>query len=345
MTRVSRRSKSAVTLRAVAAHAGVSPMSVSNVLNGRSVSSRINEAVQRAIEELNYTPNQAARQLASAAPMFIGLVYSNDEHPLSSALLTGALTAAARLGVQLLLQPIVYSEIDKGWQIVEALRNRGAEAILVPPTFGEAMTLNLQDGDIDFPMICVGPTGPTNGISSVRIDNSAAAREITAILIAKGHTRIGFIRAPDSLPWYECRTEGYRSALMDHGLPCDPEIIVDGGFTYQTALAAAATLLDLEYPPTAIFAWNDEIAAGVLTMAHTRKVPVPEKLAIAGFDGSYFAQRLWPALTSVKVPMVEMAESAVEQLVHLLRSGSANSIEMKVIYLQYDILRRASTGD
>ena len=266
-------------------------MSVSNVLNGRAVSVRIKDAVLQAIDDLDYTPNQAARQLASAAPMFIGLVHSNDEHPLSSALLTGALKATARLGVQLLLQPIVYSEIDRGWQAVEALRNRGAEAILVPPVVGEAMAESLQDGEIDFPMICVGPAGPINGISSVRIDDTAAAREIAGILIAKGHTRIGFIRGSNYLPWYESRTDGYRRALLDHGLPCDHDLIADGGFDCQQALESTARLLDLPDPPTAIFACSDEMAAGALTMAHMRGVSVPEKLAVAGFDDSYFAQR------------------------------------------------------
>lgn len=87
------------------------------------------------------------------------------------------------------------------------------------------------------------------------------------------------------------------------------------------------------------------MAAGVLTMAHMRGVSVPGQLAIAGFDDSYFAQKVWPALTSVKVPTVEMAETAVERLVHLLRADGPEATQTNITYLQYGIVRRASTGD
>jgi LacI family transcriptional regulator len=344
MTQGSRRSKSAVTLRMVAAHAGVSPMSVSNVLNGRPASARTREAVERAVETLGYVPNAAARQLASAAPMFIGLVHANDEHPLSSALLTGALTGASKLGVQLLLQPIVFGEIGKGWEAVDILRRRGAEGVLVPPVFGEAMAAEMDRNHDDLPMICVNAADDLARMSTIRIDDAGAARAVTEMLIAKGHRRIGFLRAPPEFAVHHTRGAGYMTALRDHGLPIDPELIAEGLFTFHAGLTAATQLLDLADPPTAIFGTNDEMAAGALTLAHMRGLTVPDDLAIVGFEDSFFAQRLWPPLTSVSIPMAAMAETAIDQLVRWIRNGD-EARTVTTTLADYGIVRRASTGD
>ncbi|MFT3966711.1 MAG: LacI family DNA-binding transcriptional regulator [Sphingobium sp.] len=330
----------------VAAHAGVSPMSVSNVLNGRAASARTRERVHAAIDELGYVPNRAARQLASADPMFIGLVHANDEHPISAALLTGALTAASRLGVQLLLQPIIFPEIESGWAVVQALRARGAEAILLPPVFGEDMANGLAPGSLDFPMLCVGAADAMPNVSTVRMDEFTAAREVTARLIVKGHRRIGFIRVPERFPIHHTRGGGYLAALEEHGIAVDPDLIVEGEFWFQEGLNAAARLLGLSDPPTAIFASNDEMAMGVLAAAHMRGIAVPEALAIVGFEDNYFARNVWPALSSVKVPMAAMAERAMEMLVQHIRTGSNKETPaVTSTVIGHEIRWRASTGD
>ncbi|MDE8652979.1 LacI family DNA-binding transcriptional regulator [Novosphingobium album (ex Liu et al. 2023)] len=346
MTRNSRRSKSAVTLRMVAAHAGVSPMSVSNVLNGRSASAVMNEKVLRAVEKLNYVPNQAARQLASAGPMFIGLVHSNDEHPIATAILTGALTAASRLNVQLLLEPIVYAEIGNMWASVNALRDRGAEGCIVTPIYGESIANRAELDQIDFPLACVGAGSNLEKISTFRIDETAAAYELTTHLIAKGHRRIGFIRVPEEFSIHHTHSQGYTRALADHGLTFDPALVAQGEYTVQEGLAAATALLDLPDPPTAIFASNDEMAAGALTAALSRGLKVPGDLAVAGFDDTYIAQTVWPPLTSVKVPYAAMADQAVERLVRHIRAGTdPRSMPVSSTLLDYTIIPRASTGD
>jgi LacI family transcriptional regulator len=342
----SKRAKAAVTLRMVAAHAGVSPMSVSNVLNGQPTSAAMRAAVHAAIEELGYVPNLAARQLASAAHTIIGLLHANDEHPVSAALLNGALTAATRLGVQLLLEPIIFPELADGWRKVAALRRRGAEAILLPPTFGEMMAQAGGAEELDCPILCVGASDAMPTLLTVRIDEFAAAREVTAGLIARGHRRIGFLRLPEKFPAHAPRLSGYLTAMREHGVPVDPELIAEGEFWFQEGLAAAGSLLDLPDPPTAIFASNDEMATGALAAAQIRRVAVPKELAVVGFEDTYFAQNVWPPLASVKLPMAAMASTAVERLLREVRSASErNASNPDSIVLPHTISWRASTGD
>ncbi|WP_379485782.1 LacI family DNA-binding transcriptional regulator [Novosphingobium soli] len=320
-------------------------MSVSNVLNGRAASEKVRNKVRAAIDELGYVPNRAARQLASAAPMFVGLVHVNDEHPISAALLTGALTAASRLGVQLLLQPILFAEIESGWEVVQALRARGAEAIILPPVFGEDMARTLDPDLIGFPMLCVGAADAMPSMSTVRMDEFTAAKDVTARLIAKGHRRIGFIRVPERYPIHHPRGGGYLAALEAHGMVADPDLIVEGEFWFQEGLEAATKLLALADPPTAIFASNDEMAMGALAAAHMRDIAVPDRLAIVGFEDNYFARNVWPALSSVKIPMAAMAERAMEILVREIGEERPASFPATSTMVAHHIYWRASTGD
>ncbi|MEW9856698.1 LacI family DNA-binding transcriptional regulator [Novosphingobium sp. M1R2S20] len=330
----------------VAAHAGVSPMSVSNVLNGQPTSVAMRAAVHAAIEELGYVPNLAARQLASAAPTIIGLLHANDEHPVSAALLNGALTAATRLGVQLLLEPIVFPELASGWEKVAALRRRGAAAILLPPTFGEMMASAGGREEFECPVICVGAADEVPTLSTVRIDEFAAAQEVTEGLIARGHRRIGFLRLPAKFPAHAPRWHGYLAAMRRHGVTVEPELIAEGEFWFQEGLAAGGRLLDLPDPPTAIFASNDEMATGVLAAAQIRRVAVPKELSVVGFEDTYFAQNVWPPLTSVKIPMSAMSSTAVERLLREIRSVAKPSPSGPTsVVVPHTINWRASTGD
>lgn len=321
-------------------------MSVSNVLNGRLASAEMKEKVQRAFEELNYVPNQAARQLASAGPMFVGVLHHSDEHPVAAAILNGALRAASRLNVQLLLEPIVYADLEWMGDALARLRDRGAEGCIVTPGYGEVLAEQAKVHRPGFPLLYVGAGDALPNLSTFRIDDEAAAYEMTSLLIAKGHRRIGFIPVPEKFSIHRTRLAGYKRALHEHSLPFDPALVVEGEYTLADGMAAAATLLDLADPPTAIFASNDEMAAGTLIVAHTRGLDVPCDLAVAGFDDTYIAQTIWPPLTSVKVPFATMAEQAVESIVNLIRTDKdAQSSHVTSIVLAHTIVPRKSTGD
>jgi LacI family transcriptional regulator len=330
----------------VARHAGVSAMSVSNVLNGRKVAPETREAVLRAVEALNYAPNPAARQLASGNAVAVGLLHGGFEHAFFSALLVGALNAATRLGAQLLLQQADFRDPGAAWDAVEALRSRGARAILLPPVLCEALAEDPQMAAFELPVMGVATGAALPTVSCVRIDEHAAARDITGLLLDKGHRRIGAIRAPASLASSHTRHAGHLEALAARGLAADPALTAGEVVSFEAALAAAHRLLAVAERPTAIFAGNDDMAAAALTAAHMRGLRVPEDLAVTGFDDSPLAAQVWPPLTTIRQPVAEMAGLAVERLVRQVGDGVDNRRARKTTtYLDYVLVRRASTGD
>lgn len=332
-----------MTIRTVARRAGVSAMTVSNVLNGRKVTPETRAAVQRAVAELNYTPNTAARQLATASAVVIGFLHGRIEHSFFSELLVGALNAATREGAQILLQSVDVEAPEGALDAIRALRDRGANAILLPSFVAETMARRGETAEPGLPLVAVAPGEPLAGIACVRIDEFAAAKAITELLIAKGRRRIGFIGPPTEFPLSDARRGGYLAALQAQGLAVDPALTVSGARHLEACIAAADALLDQNDAPDAIFAWNDDFAACALTAAHRRGLDVPRDLAVAGFDDSPLASKVWPSLTTVRQPLAEMAALAVQTLVRQVR-GEAQAAPGDAV-LDYAVVRRASTGD
>ena len=339
-----RSAKSKVTIRTVADLAGVSVMSVSNVLNGRSVRPATRDAVLRAVKALDFQPNIAARQLRSATTPVIGMLQDAVDHPFANALFLGALMAAARHGAQLLPHPIDYGDTDAAWAAIPMLRGRGARALLISPSVWFAMSKTAHDFPTDLPIITVAPPIPPVNIASVCIDEQGAARAMTEMLIHKGHRRIGFVRAPEYTGVREARFQGYLDALGAHGIGRDSAMVVDGSMGLESGISAGLCLLERDQPPTAIFASNDDMAAGVIVAAHMKNLKIPHDVAIAGFDGGIICEKIWPKLTSVYQPVLEMAEIAVHELVNELSSDPGIiAFDRSATYVDYQIIERAST--
>jgi LacI family transcriptional regulator len=339
----SRKSSNAVTMHSVAAHAGVSPMSVSNVINGRKVRPATRDAVLRSIEALNYKPNAAARALASATTMRIGLVYSSPDSAFVSAMLVGALDAATRCGAQLLIRRSTSKLSDIRETILALVEEDGANALLLPAPYCEVVSRQdlLKDlGEMPLMGLCAGSELPD--VTSVRIDDFAAAYDMTTHLIGLGHRRIAFIRAAAHHRISETRYAGYRQALQDAGIVPDDAIVADGDLTFDMGIVASEALLNLPVPPSAIFASNDDTAAAVISVAHRRGIHVPEQLSVAGFDDSPTSTRLWPPLTTIRQPIIEMTNTAIEVLARRFAEGDVGSEH--TIYAPYEIVTRGSTA-
>ena len=339
----SRKSSNAVTMHAVAVRAGVSPMSVSNVINGRNVRPATREAVLRAIEELDYTPNVAARALASATITRIGLLYHSAESAFVSALLVGALDAASRFGAQLLIR-----RFDEARSLADILFDMvagGANALILPAPHCEAISGTGLVEQLKVPVIALCSGDELPDMSSVRVDDVAAARDMTNYLIGLGHRRIGFVRGAQNHVISRTRFEGYRLALAEHGVDLDPDLVVDGDLTFDSGLAATEQLLSLRDPPTAIFASNDDMAAAVISVAHRRDIRVPDQLSIVGFDDSPISRKIWPALTTIRQPIVDMTAIAVESLIAMLGDPQARlSPAISTIYAEHSLVIRGSSG-
>ncbi|WP_143435530.1 LacI family DNA-binding transcriptional regulator [Henriciella aquimarina] len=301
-----------ITIKDVAEKAGVSQMTVSRVLNKQTlVKAATREKVEAAIAALNYQPNLMARGLAGGRSKLIGLAYYNPSPSYLSELLVSALKQCRDLGHHLVIEDL--SDIEDALDtsaIVERLRTIHLDAlILTPPLSGNAALLQLIEG-LGIATVLFGNAGG-GGQSSVVFDDAAAAHAMTEHLIAHQHSRIGFVRGPDEHPSSAQRAAGYEKALSEHGLALDEQLVCHGDFTFRSGMAAGEVLLGQTVPPTAIFASNDDMAAGVIAAAHRRGLQVPAQLSVAGFDDTAIAAAIWPPLTTVRQPIAEMAQAAI----------------------------------
>ncbi len=311
----------AVTIQAVATQANVSAMTVSHVLNGtKRVRDETRDAVLAAVEDLGYVPNLAARQLASANAIRIGIIYRGAQNAFLSAMLVGSLNAAARLGVQVLLRKCDTFERADAIEAAKWLIGGGANALLLNPPYAQELSESGVAKEFGIPISAIAQGSPLPGVDCVGIDEAAAATEMTEYLIGKGHRSIGFVTGRPDLPAAEGRLNGYLSACRKHGIDVNPEHIVTGDFSFDSGLAAGETLLSRADRPSAIFASNDDMAAGVSLMAHRLGLDVPEDVAIAGFDDGPIAVKIWPPLTTVRQDVEALAGRGVEMLVERYRS-------------------------
>jgi LacI family transcriptional regulator len=326
----------------VAKLAGVSPMTVSRVINRDArVSEKTRTRVTAAIAELNYVPNQAARRLTGQHTFRIGLLYI---HPVASFLtefMVGLLSHSSHDNVQLVVEKCLGEEHS----LLHAKRliANGVDGIILPPPLGDSTELLALIAQSGLPAATVACGEPDARFCGVSIDDFQAAHAMTSHLISLGHQRIGFILGNPHQTASALRLKGFRAAIEDHHLPQADELITQGMFTYRSGLDAAEHLLGLAQRPTAVFASNDDMAAAVVAVAHRLSLDVPGDLTVAGFDDTALASSIWPELTTVHQPVAAMAETALQCLTDQIRAereGVAGLPEHVV--LAHSLVRRQS---
>lgn len=340
--RGSRRLSGAPTIADVARMAGVSPMTVSRVINAdANVRETTRAAVHAAIGALNYAPSRAARSLAGAVQLRIGMLYSNPSAAYLSEFLVGGLDQAGRSDLQLVVEKCASEDPELG--AVMRLVQSGVDGIILPPPLCDSAPVYDALLAAGIPVVVVATGRAPDQMGSVRIDDFGAARAITAHLIGLGHTRIGFIAGHPNLSASLERAEGYRAALAAAGIAFDPQLVAPGLFTYRSGLDAAEQLLDRTEAPSAIFASNDDMAAAAVAVAHRRGLDVPGDLTVCGFDDSAIATTIWPELTTIHQPIADMARAAVELLVEAMRARrGGREGEARHLLLPYTLVRRQS---
>ncbi len=339
--RSSRRSGSAPTISDVARRAGVSPMTVSRVINGETnVRPTTREAVNAAISALNYAPNPAARSLAGAGPARIGLLYSNPSAGFLSEFLVGSLDQASRSDVQIIVEKCELG--DHELEVAQHLVDGGIDGIILPPPLCEAPALLALLAAARIPTVSVATSLPPESMLAIRIDDRQAAATMTRHIMDLGHRRIGFITGNPNLSASAQRLEGYREALDAAGISADPALIAEGLYTYRSGLDAAEQLLDLDVPPTAIFSSNDDMAAATVAVAHRRGLDVPGDLTVCGFDDTTLSTAIWPELTTIHQPIADMARAAVELLVGTIRRQRGGEGLTPQQVLDFTLIRRQS---
>ena len=314
-----RRKGRAVTIDEVAALAKVSPMTVSRVINNHGkVRDTTRERVVQAVRELGYTPNLAASSLAAAQHTRIALIYTNPSSAYLRELLVGALQGAARTAAQLVVDTWDNFDAEAQRNAARLLAKSVAGAILPPPLCESKAVISELVG-AGVPVVAIASGRFSHDISCVRIDDFRASNEITAHLIALGHTRIGYIKGHPNQTASARRFEGFQAALAGAGIALESALVQQGYFTYRSGLEAAEKLLSQRRPPSAIFASNDDMAAAAISVAHRRGLDVPRDLSIVGFDDTSAATTVWPELTTIRQPISSMADSAIDILLRSIR--------------------------
>lgn len=337
-----RRQHRRVTISDVAHRAGVSPMTVSRVINGEAkVRQSTRDAVNAAIRELGYSPNKAARSLASATQVQIGLLYTNPSSAYLSAMLLGVLEQARQSDTQ-----VVVVECDLGRDAIDAIGKMlkdGVDGVLLAPPLSDFVPALELLGQHDMPTVTIGTQRIEENIPSVGIDDRRAACEMTRHVIAQGHRRIGFIiGSPEQLA-SGLRLEGFRQAMAEAKLEVAEELVVQGQFSYRSGLAAAEELLALSPRPTAIFASNDDMAAATVATAHRHRIDVPGDLSVCGFDDTLLATTIWPEITTIRQPIADMSHTAIELLAKRIQSRRAGiEEECRHLTLDFELVRRQS---
>ena len=346
MNKPSRRSRGSVTIEDVAQLAGVSAMTVSRVINKeKNVRDRTRDRVLEAVEQLNYSPNTAARSLAVGEATHIGLLYSNPSAAYLSQFLVGALEGARRAGCHLVIEPCGEEDEAEQEQAARHLAAAHVEGVVLPPPLSESIPILTELALSEIPVVTVAMGKLYENALNVRIDDFRAAEEVTEYLIGLGHRRIAHIKGhPEHIAAIE-RQRGFQSAVARAGLNPDDVVIEQGYFTFRSGMEAAERLLDLDPRPTAVFAGNDDMAAAVIGVAHRRGLDVPGDLSVVGFDDTSPATTVWPELTTVRQPVSAMADAALEILVADLRERrGGNSTGPAERVLDHELIIRESSG-
>lgn len=334
------------TIHDVAERAGVSIKTVSRVVNREpNVREEVARRVQQAVAELDYRPNFSARNLAGRKAYLIALTYDNPSASYLMGIQDGALRACKQLGYSVLLHPCAYDGDTLVDDLLALIRERRpAGLVLTPPLSDSSRLLDVLDSkEVDY--VCIGSIDTQHRGPIVRADDQRGADEVTSYLLNLGHRRIAFIQGHPAHLAAQTRTEGFLQAHREQGVEPDPQLIVQGTFSFDSGMECARVLLTRRPLPTAIFAANDEMAAGVLHVAHDLGIQVPAQLSVVGFDDVPTARRVWPSLTTVRQPIKAMAEMAVEVLVNFIAERAhGKRQERRVEVMRTELIVRDSTA-
>ncbi|MFG6428947.1 LacI family DNA-binding transcriptional regulator [Roseateles sp. LYH14W] len=338
-----RRRTKAATIADVAELAGVSPMTVSRVVNEEpGVRPETRDKVIAALAALDYLPQPAARRTGELDPIRIGMVFNHANVGYLTDFMIGLLNKASLRHVQLDVQRCELREDEEA--TVQAMIAGGIHGLILPPPFCDSEPLLKKLAEHGVLAVAVSSGRPSDSAHAIGIDDQRAAYEMTRHLLSLGHQRLGFILGDKQQHCSERRLAGFRSALRDAGLdPATASVVAQGDFSYRSGLDAAEALLAAPQRPTAIFASNDDMAAATVAIAHRMGLDLPGDLAVVGFDDAPLATTIWPELTTVRQPITAMAGAAVELLVrHLRARRNGEPLPREHVLMPFELVRRQS---
>lgn len=330
------------TIRDIAGKAGVSVKTVSRIINNEPmVGSETRTRVLAVMQDLEYVPNIMAQRLARGRSMVIGLLIHNSTWAYLSDVLEASLEVARQRGYGIMTRLVDVNKPADHEELLRMVAQQRAEGFLFTPPCDNLPELleSLQKRNV--PFVRLTPHDRRLPQPQVSANDYQGARDMTEHLLSLGHRRVGFIMGnPDHQASHD-RLAGFRDTLLAHDLTLDPALVRQGDWQFNSGVVGGRELLEMDPRPTAIFASNDDMAAGVLSTAHRMKISVPEALSVAGFDDVPLAEQVWPPLTTVRQPIHQIAKLATSLLIDLLEGKTLSALHHE---LPTELVLRESTG-
>jgi LacI family transcriptional regulator len=294
------------------------------------------------MRKVAYTPDPQARGLAFRRSFLIGLVYDNPNAQYIVNIQEGVLGALRRSGYELVVHPSDRTSATFHADVKSLIARQKLDGVILLPPISEdqALARILKEMGCRYVRVMAVPLDePYNIVLAMDRD---AARQVGEHLGQLGHSRIALIAGPPGYRSAHERRAGFSEGLAAHGLTLAADYVVEGAYTFDSGFAASEVLLSRVPRPTAIFACNDEMAAGVYKAAYLRGLRIPTDLTVVGYDDSPLASRIWPSLTTVRLPIRDMGRTAAERLIAKIQNPEGLVAPASTVY-PHLVVRDSST--
>lgn len=308
-----------VTIIDVARDSGVSYSTVSRVLNGYEfVKESTRKKVLASAKALSYVANQQARSLAGGRSNIIGLLVPTLDMAYVATIARGVEEALSSTDYDIMLYTTQRQQ-EKEARYAKMIANGLSDGLLLlaPAYMDDYVDMFIQN---TFPYVMLDQEDPKHRSSTIAVTNWQGAYDAMQYLISLGHRRIAHIAGLESMSSAQQRLAGYRAALAENNLPYDENLVANGKYQQKESIQVTHQFLDLDNPPTAIFAANDLMAFGAIEATMSRDMLIPKQLSIIGFDDVPQAMYSYPKLTTVRQPLDQMGRTATHLLLSLINT-------------------------
>lgn len=329
------------TINDIARIAKISKKTVSRVINESPlVKPRTRHLVKAIIAELGFTPDPQARALALRRSFLVGLVYDNPSPQYVVNIQRGILDGLEGSDLQLVLRPVNRADPDYWHRLRAFIKQHRPFGLILPPSVSEDEELvdMLREHEVDYVRIASVELDIPSRM--IRTHDAEGAAQAARHLCALGHVDIAHIQGTETFRSAHERKLGFVRGLTEAGRILAPELVASAAYTFDSGQQAMERLLYAKHRPTAVFAGNDEMATGAYVAVRKAGLRIPEDISIVGFDDTPIAGRLWPAMTTVRLPIREMGQAAAR----LLLDQAAGKKPIEGINFSPEIVVRQSTA-
>ena len=334
-----------ITINDVAQAAGVSVRTASRVLNqSPKVNAETRARVQEVIRSLNFIPNLRARALASNRSFMLGFVHDDPNAEIADQMQKGIFSECAQFGYELLVHPVDHQSPHLVADVMSFVRRTGVDGLIVIAPVSENVELARSLAALGIPVAAVNSVALDFQKNKIVSREREACGDIARHFVELGHREIGVISGPLVQTAARERQSGFNAALADAGITLRPENVFEGDWTFESGIACARKLLASPYRPTAVYAGNDRMAAALIKVAIDSGLRVPQDLSVVGFDDSYFARMMTPALTTITRPFAQIGEGAAHWLLMSSRVAASEDQEPLMRFFDLRLTKRESTA-